>query len=243
MKKYGKYVALFLLAVIAVMSVFLFNNGFGGKIIESENSTAESSFVPAEVSERKDRYTASVTSEEPFSPSKEWVESARSQALEGMSEKEIDALTDLITAANLTMEQLYFNDNIFEALEDPDSFSWNHFTQKGKEIPVGVAMDEDGTETEVVTDIPYNVDDFVAKLNAVKATVRDEQMKETLQAIADEAKQGAEHHDMAHINAMFQLLHDTDYFLLRYGPEIKQGEVIFDRSFVSTFYDTLPFYR
>ena len=51
MKKLGKYIALFLLAVIAVMSVFLFNNGFGGRIVSESSSAENTSAVTETVSQ------------------------------------------------------------------------------------------------------------------------------------------------------------------------------------------------
>ena len=40
-KRYVTYLGILLLIIVAVMSVLLFNTGFGGKTVVSENSGAE----------------------------------------------------------------------------------------------------------------------------------------------------------------------------------------------------------
>ena len=71
------------------------------------------------------------TESEPVAPTKEEVLSMRELVLEGMSEEEINRLTENIKIANLQMERAYLYDNIFAKLEDPESLYWNYFDNKG----------------------------------------------------------------------------------------------------------------
>lgn len=74
--------------------------------------------------------------EEAYRPTKDEVLSRREKALEGMSEEEIERLTENIKVANLQMESAYLNDNLFGKLSDKDSPYWLYFDQKG-EIQLG----------------------------------------------------------------------------------------------------------
>ena len=63
-----------------------------------------------------DDETESQNTAEVHIPTKEEVFVMREQALEGMSEEEIERLTENIKVANQRMESAYLNDNIFEKL-------------------------------------------------------------------------------------------------------------------------------
>lgn len=52
----------------------------------------------------------------------------------------------------------------------------------------------------------------------------------------------AESHEMEHANNIFKILHDMDYFLLRYGLD-DVGKYSRDDSFIGTYYGTLSFYK
>ena len=64
-------------------------------------------------------------------PSKEEVIAMRAVVLEGMTEEEIERLTENIKIANLAMESAYLNDNIFGKLSDSDSPYWQYFDKAG----------------------------------------------------------------------------------------------------------------
>ena len=69
-------------------------------------------------------------------PSKEEVLAMRELVLEGMTNEDIERLTENMKVANLRLESAYLNDNVFEKLSDKDSLYWNYFDQKG-DIQVG----------------------------------------------------------------------------------------------------------
>lgn len=197
----------------------------------------------------------------PAAPGKEEVLAAREKALEGMSQEQIERLNEVIIAANLKLESGYLNDNIFEKLEDPDSLVWNYFDQTG-EIQIAWAYDgnldmdavckqEGLTEeefynkygTKVSTTNTCTADDFISLMNELETGVQNETLKADLQYMADEME-SAKGHVVEHVNNVYKKLHDLDYFLLRYGPEVFDSYASnYDKSTVSRYYGTLSIYN
>ncbi len=79
---------------------------------------------------------------------------ARDVVLEGMTQEQIDKLTENIKIANLAMENAYLNENIFSKLDDKDSFYWNYFDDKG-EIQIGWEYDGEYDEIKNYNVIKY----------------------------------------------------------------------------------------
>ena len=73
-------------------------------------------------------------------PTEEDVLAARQQATEGMSQQQIENLTEVVKTANLWLEHKYMNGDFFEQLSDPNNLYWNYFHQTG-EIQIGWAVD------------------------------------------------------------------------------------------------------
>lgn len=194
----------------------------------------------------------------PERPAKEEVLAAREKALVGMSQEQAGRLKEVITAANLRLEQGYLSENLFEKLEDPDSLTWNCFDKTG-EIQVGWAYDggldmeavcgeEDLTEnafyaqygSRVLAANDYAADDFIFLIKELAETVQNESLRADLQYMAAEMEL-AKGHEAEHVGSVYKKLHDLDYFLLRYGPE-DFGMYAMDRSAASKYYGTLSFY-
>lgn len=196
----------------------------------------------------------------PAGPSKEAVAAARKEALESMPQEQVDRLTEAVKTANLWLEQKYLYDNLFGKLEDPDSLYWNYFDQSG-EIQIAWAYDGNldmdavcvregltevefysryGTAVSAVSD--YTADDFIALMEELEASAQNEGLKAELRELAAEMEL-AKGHEMEHVNNMYKKLHDLDYFLLRYGPEVLDSYgAEYDKSTVSKYYGTLSFY-
>lgn len=75
-----------------------------------------------------------------YVPTEENVLAARQQATEGMSQQQIENLTEVVKTANLWLEHKYMNGDFFEQLSDPNNLYWNYFHQTG-EIQIGWAVD------------------------------------------------------------------------------------------------------
>lgn len=193
-------------------------------------------------------------------PSKEDVLAMRETVLASMSNEDAARLTENIKVANLQMESAYLNDNIFDKLADKDSAYWLYFDQKG-DIQLGwwykgaiCSMDEimsaeDITEEEFYETydepgIVYNRFDaknFVDLIEDMMSTVHDENLRADLQQLIDLTNLAAETHDVQYANEIYKILHDMDYFLLRYGIE-DVGKYTRDDSLVGKYYGVLNVY-
>lgn len=193
-------------------------------------------------------------------PTKEEVLAMREQVLEGMSADETERLMENIKVANLRMESAYLNENIFEELENKESLYWNYFDKKG-DIQVGWSYEGDYHEiisimeqeelsieefysaygTSVTVYNRFDANNFIELIGEMKATVQNEKLQEDLQRMMDETSLAAKTHEMQHAYLVYQLLHDMDYYLLRYGVE-DVGKYVHDISTVSKYYGVLSVY-
>lgn len=195
---------------------------------------------------------------EPAAPTKEDVFAMREKVLGGMTDDEKERLTENIKVANLQMERAYLNDNIFKKLEDKDSLYWNYFDQKG-DIQIGwtydsnkkAVMNEEGiTENEFYQKygepvIVYNRFDgvnFVELIQDMQKSVHDEKLYADLQQLIDLTNLATETHEMECANDIYKILHDMDYFLLRYGIE-DVGKYTQDGGVVAKYYGVLKVYQ
>lgn len=228
-----------------------------GCTTDEKNTSAETEISTE--TESNDERTEEEDSE-PEPPEREEVLAARELALEGISEEEAERLTENIKTANLVLEQAYMYDNIFGKLEDKDSLYWNYFDQTG-EIQIGWAYEGDIVKKEVMEEENLTEEDFYSKYGSpvvaenhydaeafaelladMKSTVNNENLQNDLQQIIDNTKLAAETHEMEYANNIYKLVHDMDYFLLRYGPD-DVGSYVQDKSMISRYYGTLSFYE
>ena len=182
----------------------------------------------------------------------------RELVLDGMSDDEKERLTENIKVANLQMEYAYLNDNIFDKLSDKDSLYWNYFDQKG-DIQIGWAyegnkktvMNEEGiTESEFYQKygepvMEYNRFDganFVELIQDMQKSVQNERLSADLQQLIDLTNLAIETHEVEYANEIYKILHDLDYFLLRYGIE-DVGKYTKDGSVVAKYYGVLMVYE
>lgn len=170
-------------------------------------------------------------------PDKETVENARAKALEGMTEEEADRLTENIKVANSALENAYLWDNIFDKLSDPDDLYWNYIDETG-DIQVG--WNTDGSPRYEYN--RFDADNFIELIEDMKASVNNEALREDMDKLIFNMQQAKELHEMEYVNNIYKILHDMDYFLLRYGPE-DVGKYTKDASVVVKFYDSLSIYH
>lgn len=195
-----------------------------------------------------------------IAPSKDEVIAMRAAVLEGMSEEEIERLTENIKIANLTMESAYLNDNLFGKLEAADSPYWQYFDKTG-EFQVGwwyngYIIDKDAImqaegiteaefyEREYEPGMAYNRFDaanFIALIEDMQSSVQNEQLYADLQQLIDLTYMASVTHEMEYANQVYKVLHDLDYFLLRYGIE-DVGVYTQDAGCVAEYYGVLAVY-
>lgn len=197
---------------------------------------------------------------EMYVPSKEEVQNLREHVLEGMTDEEIERLTENIKVANLRLEAAYLNDNIFDKLSDKDSLYWNYFDKKG-DIQIGWTYDGTYSEMKSIREkegisqkefyekygapvVAYNRFDaanFISLIQDMQKSVHNDMLTADLQQLIDLTILAQETHEMEYANQIYKILHDLDYFLLRYGIE-DVGKYTKDGSTVATYYGVLAVY-
>ena len=200
-----------------------------------------------------------------MNPDREDVLAAREKALEGMTDEEIARLRENIKVANLTMERAYLNDNLFEKLSKKDSPYWQYFDHKG-EIQLGWwykrsivskesimyiegISEEEFAERYTEPGIVYNrfdAENFITLIADMQVSVNNEKLRTDLQQLIDLARMAKLTHEMEYANAIYKILHDMDYFLLRYGiddvlPYVKDGSTVEKYYGVLFIYGAEPF--
>ena len=168
--------------------------------------------------------------------SEEEVLSMREKVLEDMSKEDIDRLTENIKVANGCMESAYFYDNLFKELEDKDSLYWNYFDEKGY---IQIGWDSEGNPVTVYN--RFDAENFINLMNEMRELCNNEALKTDLQTLMDETRLAAETHEVEHAYNILKILHDMDYFLLRYGIE-DVGKYVKDASFIAKYYGVLSVY-
>lgn len=195
-------------------------------------------------------------------PDKSDVEKARDIVLNGMTEDQIEKLSGLIKKVNMQLEKQYLNDNCFASLKDKDSLKWNYYHKVG-EIQVGwafedeiydnkeqICRDENLTEdefcekygTEVMAYNEHNAEYLIKCLEEMKEGIINEALKTDIKNMISVIHLILETNGVEHVINLYKMVHDMDYFLLRYGPE-DVGIYMSDSSLVCTFYDTLSVYK
>jgi hypothetical protein len=151
-------------------------------------------------------------------------------------------------------------DNLFEKLSDKDSLYWNYFEQKG-DIQIGWSYDGSYSDMKTIMEnegisqnefyekygepiTEYNRFDAVNFINLIQdmqKTVHNEMLIADLQQLIDLTSLAKETHEMEYTNEIYKILHDLDYFLLRYGID-DVGAFTNDKSVVSKYYGVLAVY-
>lgn len=229
--------------------------------VPEESTIQQDTLIGSESENNIKDTTVTVNDTEIQVPSKEKVLAMRELVLEGMTEEEIERLTENIKVANLQLESAYLNDDIFEKLSDKDSLYWNYFEQKG-DIQIGWSYDGNYSDIKKIMNeegiskdefygkygepvIQYNRFDavnFIDLIQDMQNSVQNEMLIADLQQLIDLTSLAAETHEMEYANEIYKILHDLDYFLLRYGVE-DVGKYTTDISIVSTYYGVLEIYK
>lgn len=192
-----------------------------------------------------------------YVPDKETVLYMREIALEGMTKEQIDSLTNQVKTANLELENSIFYDNLWEHLSDPKDLTWNYLDETG-DIQIGwafettdVTQEESGLTKEeyeqtygkpVMVRNDKNAEIYIKIIDELSSTINSEELKTDLLIIKDYLLKAKETHDVKEIEKIYEILHDMDYFLLRYGIE-EVGYTVKDHSTLSKYYGVLTIYQ
>lgn len=157
--------------------------------------------------------------EENIMPTKEKVYEMREKALEGMTEQEIKDLSDKVKAANEWLERNWVGEKtLFDSLADPKDVSWNYLEEN------------------------YDAEDMIGIVQELEGQLKNDLLKADFENLIQDIRQAKETHDVEYVKQAFYIIHDMDYFLLRYGIE-DIGRKVQDMSMVSTYYGALEIYH
>lgn len=190
-------------------------------------------------------------------PSKEQVLEMRGACLSGMSEEEISRLCENIKVANQTLERAYLNDNLFDRLSDSDDLYWNYVDQK-EEILIGYALEKE-QKYDSSTGLTYqeyakeygepvtaynrfDAENFKNLMGEMRDSLKSETLKSDFDMLIKNMDLAHETHDVKYIRGIYYILHDMDYYLLRYAPE-DLGKYIDDWGTISKYYGVLNAYK
>lgn len=176
----------------------------------------------------------------PFVPTKTDVLELRAMVLEGMSESEIFRLTDFIKAANLRFERAWFYNDIFVQLSDPENVYWTYFDRTG-EIQIGWA-ESDGETSAVLAYNNHDAAFFITVISELKESIVSGMLNDDMDKLIDLCSKAKETHNVEYAIEMYHMLHDLDYFLLRYGPA-DVGSYVTDASTISKYYGSLSIWK
>lgn len=142
-------------------------------------------------------------------PSKEEVTGMREASLNGMMEKDIDQLKEVIRNARKSIFGKYYENDFFGKLEDPENPYWNYLEEKG-EISIG---------NNAAAYNAFNGEDFITVIEELKESTKSEFLCQKLELLQADMKAALESHNVLYVEDLYRRLHDMDYYLLRYGPE------------------------
>lgn len=203
-------------------------------------------------------------------PSKETVLERRNACLQGMSEEDITRLTENIKVANLAMEYSYLYERLFERMADPEDLYWNYVDQKG-DIQIGYSLEQEAVDAwkeysqnaEEITDMDsywkayqqyeeehgqpvytynrFDADNFIALMEEMKGLLKNDTLAADLDQLIENTRQAKETHDVTYIKEIYYILHDMDYYLLRYAPD-DVASFVQDKGRIAVYYGALQVY-
>lgn len=202
-----------------------------------------------------------------FAPSETEVLAMRERVEAGMSEAEIKYLTEMVMGEHYWLEDKYLYRNSFREFSDPNSLSWNYFDRPG-EIQIGyayeisqayegkidkdaVCVEEGLTEDEfyrrygakvVDPNNTHDADSFRKRMTALKASVKSDMLDDDFERMIALCEQARETHDVGCVIELYHMLHDMDYYLLRYGPS-DVGRFTVGPSIASEYYGCLSIWH
>jgi hypothetical protein len=87
----------------------------------------------------------------------------------------------------------------------------------------------------------FDAANFITLIQDMQKSVHNEQLIADLQQLIDLTRLAEETHNMEYVNDIYKILHDLDYFLLRYGIE-DVGKHTNDSGTVAKYYGALVVY-
>lgn len=162
-----------------------------------------------------------------FVPTEDQVVALREQVEAGMTQDEIDALVEFFIPYHARFNRALASYDLFVDLLDPYGYKWNYFDQTG-EIRIG---------TNVISSNEHDAYWFADQLAELKASVKSGLLDEDFDRMIALCISAADHHRAEDAKELFHMIHDLDFYLLRYGPVNALGAR--DMSALKTYYGSL----
>lgn len=194
---------------------------------------------------------------EATAPSADEVYAMRADVLAEMTDEEAARLKENIKVANLAMERAYLNDNLFNKLSDTENLYWNYIDQKG-DIQIGWALTGDveydsslGLTYEefkeqygepVMVYNRFDADNFIILMQEMRDSLKSDLLKSDFDSLIENMELAKETHNVEYVKQIYYILHDMDYYLLRYGPE-DVAQYTRDDSTILKYYGVLEVYK
>ncbi len=95
--------------------------------------------------------------------------------------------------------------------------------------------------SKVVTHNSYTGDDFIRLIEGLKEITHSQYLRDEFEYLIQEMKLLKDDHKVEHLYNIYYILHDMDYYLLRYGPTDVAPYTI-DDSTILKYYGALKIY-
>ena len=188
-------------------------------------------------------------------PTKTEVYHKREEVLAGMSEDEIYRLRENIKALNLDFESKYIYENCFQKWSDPNDLYWNYIENVGQ-IAIGWKRDpsyadnvgitpeewEELQAQKIYVNNDMDATRFIKLMAELKESVKTDLLDADFNNMVNNMRLAKETHEVEYLEAVYHILHDMDYYLLRYGPEDVAVYMV-DDSTVVKYYGVLEVYQ
>lgn len=219
-------------------------------------STTSADAAPQVMTEHQ--YFAQESAAELFFPSEEEVKEVREIALKGMHEEERKALTTYVKDYHNWLEYRLLYEDWEAQLSNKESIVWNFFDKTG-EVVAGYALEKDAenypefgklTLKELAQkcgepyyeENRYGSERVVERMRELTASAEDEAFCADVEALCKALLQAKDTHEVDYVKQAHEILHDMEYFLLRYSPK-DVAPYTKDKSLSCNYYGVLEVWR
>lgn len=241
--------------LLVILSIIVIINGCKARQKEAVTNNESSKITTSDNSKSTNNNTNSKDTEV---PTKDEVLTMQSIALKDMKKNDIERLKTTISTANLRLEWEFLFGDLESRLSDPESYYWNYLESTG-EILIGYAYDDEAlakkdslglTEKnfekeygqQITTYNDYYANKIIELLSDLKSGINDKNLIQDFNNLIKYVSNAKENHDIEDIISIYRILHDMDYYLLRYGPE-DVGKYVQDPSTINIYYGVLTCYN
>lgn len=150
------------------------------------------------------------------SPTEDMVIATREEVFSDIDSNSFLVMKERMKTANLNLEQMVINENLFTHLENADESYWD----------------------EIINGKTFKPKNFLEHIKAFRECISNSRLLTDFDYLISNLTAAIENHDSDAFKQAYHIIHDMDYFLFRYGP-YDIGIYVKDKSTVNTYYGTL----